>query len=80
MELTITNGLCSFIGKPEEEVKIEKALELMAEHLDTDTHTMFGNVDEDEVALGISYDMKLFTVNDVKESWKVVKKEIKKTC
>lgn len=74
MKIEIVNGLVSFIGKPNEAAKIEKALAKIADEMEINNPVFFGDIeDEDEIDYGFAYDMEDFTIEQVKEIWRTVK-------
>lgn len=74
MKLDTVNGLVTFIGKPSEAAKIEKAVELMAAELEYANPAYFGDLEDDcEIDYGFAYDMDAYKVDDVKAIWKKVK-------
>lgn len=74
MKLDTVNGLVTFIGKPSEAEKIEKAAAAMAAELEETKPAYFGDLeDEDEIDFGFAYDMDAYKVEDVKAIWKKVK-------
>lgn len=74
MRLEVVNGLVSFIGKPSESAKIEKALVKMAEAMEMEHIHYFGDLEDDyQIDYGIAYDMRDFTVEDIKSIWRGIK-------
>lgn len=77
MKLDTVNGLVTFIGKPSEATKIEKAAAIMAAELDETSPAYFGDLEDDcEIDYGFAYNMDAYTVADVKAIWKKVKAAI----
>lgn len=77
MKLDTVNGLVTFIGKPSEAAKIEKAAEAMAVELEEASPAYFGDLEDDcEIDYGFTYDMDAYTVTDVKAIWEKVKAAI----
>jgi hypothetical protein len=74
MRFQVVNGLVSFIGKPSEAAKIEKALVKIAYEMEIDRPGYFGDIEDDyEIDYGFAYDMQDFTIEQVKEIWRAVK-------
>jgi hypothetical protein len=77
MKLDTVNGLVTFIGKPSEAAKIEKALAAMEVELEEVNPAYFGDLeDESEIDYGFVYNMDAYTVEDVKAAWRKVKATI----
>ncbi|EIV8508260.1 hypothetical protein MA785_000855 [Vibrio parahaemolyticus] len=77
MRLEVLGHLISFVGKSSEEEKATKCLKLIAEELGIEFVDLFDNGYEDEMDLGMAYDQKWHTVEDCKQAWRNVKKELK---
>lgn len=74
MRLEVVNGLVSFIGKPSERAKVEKALIKMAYEMEIEPIGYFGDIEDYcEIDYGFAYDMQDFTVEEIKSIWRGLK-------
>lgn len=75
MRLEVVNGQFGFLGKPSERAVIEKAIKAMLNKIES-----LGCIEDDEcgslLEISYEYDMDAYSVSEIKETWKQVKKEL----